>query len=252
MAGYLRRRWGASPEDADDICQDFFERLVRTNPLGSVSAGGARFRSYLRRALDNGYALLHRRRRARRKCVPLRSEPTDDCDPATLFQREWARSLLQAALDDLRAQNLADGKEHLFELLLLHDVERPRGVDFSHAALARRFAMTTGQVNNSLYRSRLQLRAIVTDRLRGLGSSEADVKSELPAARGGGALHGRAPLCRSHATRTGASAQPVRSWCSVDAAAKGNFPGPAPRLPAAPARSRTDRCGVCNCTHSPD
>src|SRR5207244_8068268 len=52
---YIRRR-GYSPEDAQDLTQSFFERLLERDLLADLRPAGARFRSFLLHALKNHMA----------------------------------------------------------------------------------------------------------------------------------------------------------------------------------------------------
>src|SRR5262245_33861007 len=46
LYAYVRRR-GHGPEDAQDLTQEFFLRLIEKNWLNGVAPEGARFRSYM-------------------------------------------------------------------------------------------------------------------------------------------------------------------------------------------------------------
>src|SRR6266849_3679264 len=49
---YVRRR-GHTPEDAQDLTQEFFKRLVERNALGTVSPEKGRFRSFLLASMNH-------------------------------------------------------------------------------------------------------------------------------------------------------------------------------------------------------
>src|SRR6266516_7047595 len=55
LYAYVRRR-GYSPEDAQDLTQSFFERLLERDLLADLRPAGARFRSFLLHALKNHLA----------------------------------------------------------------------------------------------------------------------------------------------------------------------------------------------------
>src|ERR1044071_2173839 len=55
LYAYVRRR-GYSPEDAQDLTQSFFERLLERDLLADLRPTGARFRSFLLHALKNHLA----------------------------------------------------------------------------------------------------------------------------------------------------------------------------------------------------
>ena len=52
LYAYVRRR-GYSPEDAQDLTQEFFLRLLRKNYLGQVDPGKGKFRSFLLAAINH-------------------------------------------------------------------------------------------------------------------------------------------------------------------------------------------------------
>src|SRR5436189_732447 len=49
---FLRRR-GSSPEDAQDLTQEFFSRLLANRGLASIDSAKGRFRSFLLASLKN-------------------------------------------------------------------------------------------------------------------------------------------------------------------------------------------------------
>src|SRR5262245_49447561 len=55
LYAYVRRR-GYSPQDAEDLTQGFFERLLQRDLLADLRPTGARFRSFLLHALKNHLA----------------------------------------------------------------------------------------------------------------------------------------------------------------------------------------------------
>src|SRR5881397_808845 len=55
LYAFVRRR-GYSPEDAQDLTQSFFERLLERDLLADLRPAGARFRSFLLHALKNHLA----------------------------------------------------------------------------------------------------------------------------------------------------------------------------------------------------
>jgi hypothetical protein len=55
LYAFVRRR-GHSPEDAQDLTQGFFERLLERDLLADLTPAGARFRSFLLQAMKNHLA----------------------------------------------------------------------------------------------------------------------------------------------------------------------------------------------------
>src|ERR1044071_3864329 len=62
---HLRLRWNTSPEDAQDLTQDFFTQALDKGFFAGYDPARARFRTYLRVCLDGFVA--NERRAARRQ-----------------------------------------------------------------------------------------------------------------------------------------------------------------------------------------
>ena len=107
LYAYLRRR-GHSVEDAEDLTQGFFTRMLDKGTLGAADPGRGRFRSFLLASLQH-YVSHEREREGAEKRggstahVPLllddaegqyRQEPLDDRTLEVLFDRRWALTVL--------------------------------------------------------------------------------------------------------------------------------------------------------------
>src|SRR5262245_38295274 len=104
----LIRRKGHGPDEALDLTQDYFTRLLESDVLASADHRRGRFRAFLR--TDCGFFLSHRRERERalkrgggRTALPIDArdaegryllEPVDAATPEHLFDRAWALDLL--------------------------------------------------------------------------------------------------------------------------------------------------------------
>lgn len=126
---YVRSR-GHGAEDAQDLVQEFFARLLEKNWLAEIDPSGGKFRSFLltavKRFLANDYD--HRRALKRggdRTLISLDTEAegrylrelaTHDT-PETIFERRWALAALEQALTALRQETLQAGKAKEFESL---------------------------------------------------------------------------------------------------------------------------------------
>jgi len=144
--------------DAEDLTQGFFTSLLALRSIDSARPEQGRFRAFLLGAAK--HFLLTERARCgaqkrgsgrpplsldfadgeRRYCV----EPVSDANPEVQFEREWARATLQAALEKLREEFVADGSAVEFEAYraYLTAAEEPpsyaetaRGLETSEAAV---------------------------------------------------------------------------------------------------------------------
>ena len=125
------RRLGRSPEDAQDLTQEFFSRLCQKNYLHSADREKGKFRSFLLMMLKRFLAdQWDRARRLKRgggqETISLdaqdtefrhRSEPADELTPEKVFQRHSATALMEQVLNQLKEECSAAGKAQIFEEL---------------------------------------------------------------------------------------------------------------------------------------
>lgn len=165
LYAYVRRR-GYSPEDAQDLTQEFFARLLGRHALAHLTREGGKFRSFLLTALNHFLINEWEQHRAqkrdeRRIALSLdaldaetryRFEPADEATPEVLFERHWAATLLEQILHRLRDEYTAQGKAELFQRL------RPclTGAELMlpYAALARQSGLSEGAVKMAVRRLR--------------------------------------------------------------------------------------------------
>src|SRR5881392_951812 len=113
LYAYVRRK-GHSVHDAEDLTQGFFEQLLRRQSIRQVRGEG-KFRSFLLSALENFLAAewnhAHRQKRGG-QCVAIsldglppetryQIEPVDERTAEKLYERRWALTVLDQALQRL-------------------------------------------------------------------------------------------------------------------------------------------------------
>src|SRR5260221_3451468 len=115
---YVRRQ-GNSPEDAQDLTQDFLSRLLEKNYLLKADRDRGKFRTFLLGSLKN--FLVNEWKRAGRlkrggdltflsfdaNTAEERyaGEPIDETNPANDFERQWAVTLIEQVFTTLRRGN---------------------------------------------------------------------------------------------------------------------------------------------------
>ena len=145
-----------NPEDARDLTQEFFARLLGGSGVAGAEAGRGRFRSYLlgavkhflqvervrRMAAKRGGGAEHLRLTAHPEETPTGANPEDSrvesADRA--FDRRWAQALLARVLEQLGAEMGAEGKREQFEILkpcLVGEREPTRQADLAPRPHAR-------------------------------------------------------------------------------------------------------------------
>jgi RNA polymerase sigma factor (sigma-70 family) len=105
VLAFIRGRGLRDPE-ADDVCQDVFLRLLKSEALAGADPSRGRFRSLLLAVAM--HSIQDQARKARREPAPLETEPLD---PGTLpakdeaFDRAWILHLSERALARLREES---------------------------------------------------------------------------------------------------------------------------------------------------
>lgn len=185
---HFRRKWGKTNEDAKDLTQEFFATLCEKGFASRIDPGRGLFRSYVIATLDNFARLKYRKeRRLKRggdmRRIPLpEAESSDSCSdraPDAEFQRDWAWSVLEAALREMEEDYRKAGRERIFQLFVQRDVDPPDGDDVGYEALGKRFDMPISDVTNLLYRARKELRERVLNRVRDTVTTEEEAEAEM-------------------------------------------------------------------------
>jgi RNA polymerase sigma-70 factor (ECF subfamily) len=173
------RRSGTSAEDARDLTQAFFTRVLEKGFFGQARQERGRFRSFLLTAVRHFLANQRDAERARKRGggqtqVPLdierdgerfiQLEPQEGLTPEHLFERRWALLVLDHALARLAARYKGPERQKTFSVLKTflggHNVE-------SSAAAAVSLGLREESFRVTLHRFRKQfaacLREVVSD-----------------------------------------------------------------------------------------
>jgi RNA polymerase sigma factor (sigma-70 family) len=181
---FVRLKFRKNNEDAKDLTQSFFAGAIERGLLARFDPAKASFRTYLRMAVErfaaNEYAAENRQKRG----GGISFEPVDEQfalstaeSPEQIFEREWQRQLFALALDDLCTLCDSAGKQVQFRIFAAYDLaesDRP-----SYASLAAEHGVTEATVTNYLSWARRTLRALATDRMRGVTPDERELRDEM-------------------------------------------------------------------------
>jgi RNA polymerase sigma factor (sigma-70 family) len=191
---YLRLKWSASGEDAEDLTQGFFARAIEKGFFDRFDPARARFRTYLRACLD-GFVANERQSAGRLKrgggaehvsldfggaeAELARQGPSESADMEEYFHREWVRSLFGLAVEALRRRCTEAGKEVHFALFERYDLDGPDAAARpSYADLAREIGIPETQVTNHLAWARREFRRLVLEALEEATGSEEEFRTE--------------------------------------------------------------------------
>lgn len=119
ICAYLHAQWGFSPDGAEDLTQDFFLALCSGIILSREELQRGGLRSALLRSLDD--------------MARSRSRERSERPGERTFRTEWACSLLEDALEELRRECERDGTISTLHLLLSKDLmEKPGRSGVAH------------------------------------------------------------------------------------------------------------------------
>lgn len=179
---FIRIRFRKDNEAAKDLTQSFFASVLEREFFQRFDPAKAGFRTYLRLAVERFAANRHEsgtrlKRGGGVEFVELDEQAASSASPEEIFLREWRRQVFALALEDLRAECLRAGKQtewQIFEAYDLAEDVRP-----GYAELARSHSVAETSVTNYLAWARRRLRALATERLRGVTSGERELREEL-------------------------------------------------------------------------
>ena len=189
------RREGCSPEDAQDLTQEFFSRLLARNELETVDRSKGKFRSFLLAAMKHLLANeWHRSQRQKRGggCAHFSLDATsaedryqrdqvDELTPEDIYERRWAETVVDSVTQRLEKEFAEAGLAGRFEELkvfLLAD-EEPA----SYEEIARRLNLSEGAVRTAIYRMRQRygelFRAEIAQTVSSLPEMEEEIRHFL-------------------------------------------------------------------------
>jgi RNA polymerase sigma factor (sigma-70 family) len=191
LYAYVRHR-GHSPEDSQDLTQEFFLRLLQHNFLAQVDPHKGKFRSFLLAAMNHFLANEWERARTQKRggqvtFVPLhelwpeeryQQEQSIGRSPEELYERTWALAFLQEVLRHLRDETLQSGDAaHFEELKVFLTGEKPPST--SYALLAARLGTKEATLRKEVQRLRHRYGELLHQEMCRTLSSTAEVEDEL-------------------------------------------------------------------------
>jgi len=185
------RRHGRSPEDAQDLTQAFFAKLIEKQQISLADRERGRFRTFLLRSLENFLKNEHEKATSQKRGggkdivswdVALaedryQSEPSTELGPEQLFERKWASTLINETMNHLRRELSVTGREELFDQLEPH----LWGDDTStaYSAIAARLHMTVVAVRVTLHRLRSRYRTLLREEIGQTIADPAELEDEM-------------------------------------------------------------------------
>jgi RNA polymerase sigma factor (sigma-70 family) len=185
------RRQGVGREEAQDLVQEFFARLLEHRNINTVRREKGRLRSYLLVSLKRFLACEQRRAAGVKRYesgphIPLDeliepdigdSELAETWSADRLYERHWALAVLQQVLTRLESEYEAAGNAPLFDRLkefLVGERGRP-----TQAEIATELGMTENAVKQAFHRLRQRYRVLLREEIAHTVIAPGDVEDEL-------------------------------------------------------------------------
>ena len=167
------RRDGHSPEDAEDLTQEFFRKLLERKYLRHLVHQEGKFRSFLLKFAQHFLSDERDRVRAQKRgggreiisfdaLTPeerARLEPSDALTPERAFEQQYVHSLVRQAQVKLRSEYVAGGKEALYEIL--KGIEPGERGARSYAEIAAHLHTTETAIKVAVHRLRQRHRELL-------------------------------------------------------------------------------------------
>jgi RNA polymerase sigma factor (sigma-70 family) len=190
LYAYVRRR-GYGVEDAQDLTQAFFAKLLERQWLADAEREKGKFRTFLLTAMerflanewDKAKAL---KRGGGRANVPIQLdtaetrygvEPPDNRTPEQAFEYHWAVTLLDEVLKRLQDEYRQRGQEAVFASLKPALVGEREGQPY--AELARQLNMGESAVKVAVHRLRQRYRELLRAEIAETLASPEEVDAEM-------------------------------------------------------------------------
>ncbi len=185
------RRQGHNANDAQDLTQAFFAKLLERDDLAGLKPDRGKFRAFLlaamRNFLANDWDRSHAQKRGGDRChfsIDFQQgegryavEPADRHTPETLFERQWALTLLDLVWAKLRQQYEEAGQLALYQELqgcLTGDTSAD-----SYKEIATRCDMTEGAVRVAVHRLRRRFGALLREEIFDTLENNEQTEDEL-------------------------------------------------------------------------
>lgn len=191
LYAYVRRR-GHTVEDAQDLTQEFFSRLLERKYLKLADRTRGRFRSFLLTSLKHFLINEWNKANALKRGGGERifsldeettaeeryaAEPTVEQPPDSLYDKGWANTLLKQALTGLGEECTNNGKAASLEELkaFVWGGQEPQ----SYAVVAARLGMTESALRVAVHRLRQRFGELLRMEVARTVSTAAEVEEEL-------------------------------------------------------------------------
>jgi len=190
LYSYVRRR-GYSADDAQDLTQEFFARLLQNNRVALADQQKGKFRSFLLGSLKNFLSDEWDKSRAQKRggnvtiCsmhvetgeAVYELEPVNNVTPEQVFERRWALTLLENVVKQLEREYFETGRGELYKALSPCLVGERTAQPY--ADLAANLNQTESAIKSAVHRLRASYRELLRKEIANTVTQPQDIDEEL-------------------------------------------------------------------------
>lgn len=190
LCSYIRRQ-GHGPEEAQDLTQAFFAKLLEKNFWARANPQKGRFRSFLLTALRHFLADERDRIGAAKRGGGVAFISFDEqageghlfeahgqhLTGEQQFDRLWASTVLEQARNKLKQECMASGKSGLYDRVSLLGGRNESSADYS--CIAQELGMSVSAIKSAVYRLRERYGQLVREEVAHTVSDPAEIESEI-------------------------------------------------------------------------
>jgi RNA polymerase sigma-70 factor (ECF subfamily) len=185
------RRQGQNSEDARDLIQGFFERVIEKHYLQAAEQEKGRFRSFLlillKRFMANEQDRANRLKRGGGCAVISLDQtdtearylkvPADEMSPEKAYDRSWALTLLEQVNKRLEQEFATAGKAGIFRELSVFLTGE--AAEHTYAELGQKLGLSEANVKVSVHRLRQRYRELLRLEIANTVSSPEAIDDEI-------------------------------------------------------------------------
>ncbi|MBI4242561.1 MAG: sigma-70 family RNA polymerase sigma factor [Planctomycetes bacterium] len=185
---YMRIVWHMSNEDAKDLTQEFFANFIESEALKTLRTDKAKFRTFVIVVLKH-FLLNKKRSEFSQKRgggqvkfsfddVEVQPEDPKSSEPSDIFEREWAKTVIENSLNILKRTLDEEGKGSHYKVLEIY-TNRDDANPQTYSSVALELGLKKSDVRNYLVYTRDKLRLIMTNEISKYVADSSQVQEEL-------------------------------------------------------------------------
>ena len=184
------RRKGHPAEAAEDLTQGFFAFLLEKNSLMKAEQARGRFRTFLMTAMNNFLINHHRYQNAKKRELErwnsidrhngelrYQTEGVDELTPESVFDRNWAMTVLLSVSSELSQYYQKKGKAEIFDHLF--PVMTKENTQQTYAQLAAELGHSESAVKVAIHRMREKSQQILRSKIAATVTDPSEIDEEI-------------------------------------------------------------------------